>query len=87
MAQLHSRMGRKLRLAKPSKRDVLALAEGWRVPAACTGTLVELAGRPGALRGVVKTIRLAAMRARAKGAEICCEDITDAARELAGGEA
>lgn len=87
MAQLHSRMGRKLRLAKPSKRDVLALAEGWRVPAACTGTLIELAGRPGALRGVVKTIRLAAMRARAKGADICCEDVTDAARELAGGEA
>lgn len=86
-AQLFSRIGKRLRLTKPAKQDVTAIAALYGI----TGEkeLSMLAGisqKPGALRGVVKTIRLASMYATGDGGAVGLVHLTDAWRSL-GGEA
>lgn len=84
-AQLFSRVGKRLRLSKASKRDVNAIAVRYGV----TGDkeislLYGISQKPGALRGVVKTLRLATLFAD-NGAPTH-EHIAAAWRDLGGEE-
>lgn len=59
-AQLFSRVGLKLYLRTPSKRDVAALVAHWKVTDPKAVALLErVAKKPGALRAVSKILRLA----------------------------
>lgn len=85
--RLFSRIGKKVRLIRPSVEDVTALISAWGVgDAQCRATLLDIAGRPGALRGLTKVLRLAAMQAAAESRPICCTDVKTAWRELGGAE-
>jgi DNA transposition AAA+ family ATPase len=82
-AQLFSRIGKRLRLSQPSKADVTALVDAYGI----TGkderqALIEISTRPGALRGVVKTLNLAAMLS--SGSPVDLQYITAAWKELGG---
>lgn len=84
-AQLFSRLGKRLRLNKPTKEDVVALANSFSVG----GTqeqkaLYEISQKPGALRGVVKTLRLATMFAAGDDSTLQLEHIRSAWRDLGG---
>lgn len=84
--RLFSRIGKKVRLIRPSADDVKALADSWGVDRDCRPVLLDIASKPGALRGVSKTLRLASMHAAAEGRAICCTDVKTAWRELGGAE-
>lgn len=59
-AQLFSRIGMRIYLAKPTPGDVRALAREYKLTdKGCLALLERVAERPGALRGVVKALRLA----------------------------
>lgn len=59
-AQLFSRIGMRIYLQKPTPGDVRALARQYKVQSKeCLALLERVAERPGALRGVVKALRLA----------------------------
>ena len=84
-AQLFSRIGKRLKLNKPSKEDVFIVAESFSV----SGTkerqaLVEISQKAGALRGVVKTLRLASMFAAGEETTLQFEHIQAAWRDLGG---
>ena len=81
--RLYSRIGRRLGVQRPSDADIKALVQAWGISdAGCMQTLMDIARRPGALRGLTKTLRLASMGAAAEGRGVCCEDVRAAAREL-----
>jgi len=83
--RLYSRVGKRLSLRQSTEADVIGLVKAWGVlDAKCHPTLVEVARRPGALRGMTKVLRLAAMNASAEGRDVCCEDVRAAAAELGG---
>lgn len=84
--RLFSRIGKKVRLIRPTSEDVKALADSWGVDRDCRHVLLDIASKPGALRGVSKTLRLAAMHAAAESRAICCTDVKTAWRELGGAE-
>jgi len=50
LAQLRSRIGMPVRLARPLAGDVKALMGAWGVGAECEAALLEIAGKPGAWR-------------------------------------
>ena len=86
-AQLFSRLGKRLRLTLPSTGDVAAIAEFYGV--ASKGerdALIEISKKPGALRGVVKTLRLAGMLAGGTRETITLDHIRAAWRDLSGEE-
>jgi len=59
-AQIHSRIGMRLMVRKPSAADVAAIAKHWKVTDEDSLALLErIASRPGALRSVTKVLRLA----------------------------
>ncbi|NIX75415.1 AAA family ATPase [Microvirga terricola] len=61
-AQLFSRVGMKMSQDRPLDEDVVSLARAWGVTSENEINLLRVIGRkPGALRGVAKTIRLAHM--------------------------
>ncbi len=61
-AQLFSRVGKRLRLTKSEKEDVASLASRYGITGGKElSTLIGISRKPGALRGVVKTLRLAVM--------------------------
>lgn len=61
-AQLFSRIGKRVRLGRPQAGDVDALLNAWGIQGkAERKILAEIAGKPGALRGTTKVLRLAAM--------------------------
>jgi DNA transposition AAA+ family ATPase len=67
-AQLFSRVGKRVALTKPTIGDVHAIAGGFGVKGGAERKLLEtIAFRPGALRMVVKTLRLASVLAAGKG--------------------
>lgn len=83
--RLFSRVGKRLALRQSSEADVIGLVKAWGIlDAKCHSTLIEVARRPGALRGLTKVLRLAAMNAAADSREVCCEDVRAAAAELGG---
>lgn len=85
-AQLFSRIGKRLHLSKSLTADVAAVAESFGV----TGKpelecLTAIASKPGALRGMVKTMRLASMLAMGTGKGIETEHIRAAWNDISCG--
>ncbi len=61
-AQLFSRLGKRKRLNKPSDKDVIAVARSFGVEGSGEISLLkDIANKHGALRGMIKTMRLAQM--------------------------
>lgn len=60
-AQLFSRIGKRIRLTRPTKQDVSLIAQAWSLGKEETEYAQEIASRPGALRGLNKTLRLASI--------------------------
>ncbi len=85
-AQLFSRLGKRLHLARIDKADVAALADHYGVTGKAEhALLLEIAAKPGALRGVVKVLRLGGMFAAGVGEKsIGCEHIRAAWVDLGG---
>jgi DNA transposition AAA+ family ATPase len=85
-AQLFSRLGKRLHLARIGRADVAQLAAHYGVGGKDElALLAEIAAKPGALRGVVKALRLAGMFAAGSGlAAIGCEQIRAAWLDLGG---
>lgn len=84
-AQLFSRLGKRLRLTHPTKGDVDAMADYFQVKGSEERRmLAEIAGKPGALRGVVKTLRLSVMFAAGEGQPLGAHHIRAAWRDLGG---
>jgi len=86
-AQLFSRIGKRLRLNRPSNGDVLAIMEVFKVSGAEEQkVLSDIAARPGALRGVVKSLRLGSMFAKGSGQPLTVARIREAWKDLGGEE-
>jgi DNA transposition AAA+ family ATPase len=82
-AQLFSRLGRKVRLTAPKQGDVDALARGYGFDdLAALRFLRERALQAGALRGIVKAMRLAVTIAAGAGEEPAVAHLDRAWREL-----
>ena len=80
-AQIFSRISKRLHLRHPSVGDVAALADAMGVGGKGERALLKkIADRPGALRGVVQTVRLASVLAG--GGSIKAEHIKQAWHEL-----
>ena len=83
-AQLFSRIGKRLRLTKPTDEDVYALADHFSISGKKERqALVEISQKEGALRSVVKTLRLATMFAVG---EVQLDHIRAAWRDLGGNQ-
>lgn len=87
-AQLFSRVAKRVRLARPKDGDVLALLDAWGIKDKDTRQFCLAIGRrPGALRGLSQTLRLASMFAASSGQGLpALEHVRDAWADL-GGEA
>jgi hypothetical protein len=82
-AQLYSRVGKRLHLTIPRREDVEAVLAGWGIAEReAVSYLWSIARTPGALRGVVKALRLATMIARGAGEPLELPHIKRAWREL-----
>lgn len=83
-AQLFSRVGKRLRLTRATRKDVTAIAERYGIAGERElSTLIGISQKPGALRGVVKTLRLAIMFA---GSDATTQHHINAAWRDLGGE-
>ena len=83
LAQLHSRVGKLVRLRQPATEDVEALLAAWDVSVKrVRRTALEIAGRPGGLRGLTKAVRYAHLRTG--GAKPGAGDIRKAWKEMGG---
>ncbi len=81
--RLFSRIGKRLGLRQSTEADITALLGAWGIDdGKCRGQLIEIARKPGALRTLTKTLRLASSYAAAESRGVCCEDVRAAAREL-----
>lgn len=87
-AQLFSRVAKRVRLSRAKDADVTALLQAWGIADKEARQLcLGIGRRPGALRGLSQTLRLASMFAAATGAaRPTVEHIRDAWQDL-GGEA
>ena len=85
--RLFSRIGKKVRLVRATQDDVSALLDGWNIRDAKTRALLgDIAGKPGALRGMTKVLRLASMYASAEKRALEFDDVRAAWKELGGAE-
>ncbi len=67
-AQLFSRVGMRINQPKAKAKDIAAIIDAWHLEnAAAIATLKQIGGKPGALRNINKTIRLAHMLAAGAG--------------------
>lgn len=83
--RLFSRIGKKVRLIRATVDDVRALVAAWGIDdARSLGILRDIASKPGGLRGLTKTLRLATMHAAGEGQPVASAHITTAWRELGG---
>lgn len=81
-AQLFSRVGMRLTKTKPSKGDVQALSDAWGITGSAEQQFLQgIAAKPGALRQMTKTIRLACVLAA--GGEVAVEHLRTAYSRLA----
>jgi DNA transposition AAA+ family ATPase len=75
-AQLFSRVGMRLKRARPMKGDIDALVDAWNIEDPTQRNLLHaIARKPGALRGMTKTLRVAHMLATSERRAITAEDI------------
>ncbi len=82
-AQLFSRIGKRIRLNRPMEDDILSLAGAWGITdKKITNELINIASKPGALRGLTKTLRLGSMIAAGKNTPLGLTEIHAANREL-----
>ncbi|NNG04757.1 MAG: AAA family ATPase [Inquilinus sp.] len=87
-AQIFSRIGRKLKLVRPKRGDIHEIAKGFGVEEkAAVAYLETIAEHPGALRGVVKTIRLAFVMAVGQQSEVRLHHLKAAWHNLQGDDA
>ncbi|SDH94901.1 AAA family ATPase [Roseospirillum parvum] len=83
-AQLFSRVGMRLTKTKPSRADVAALIEAWKIAGDEERQfLTGIAHKPGALRQMTKTIRLACVAAAGDGSAVTIEHLRTAYGRLA----
>jgi DNA transposition AAA+ family ATPase len=84
-AQLHSRVGMRISRMKPTAADVRMLLEAWDIQIdAQRELLTSIAMRPGALRTMTKTLKLAHMLAAGDEAEVTEAHIVSAYETLTG---
>ena len=82
-AQLFSRVGMRLQRPMPVKRDVDMLLDGWGIEEEALRKLLHaIARKPGALRGMTKTLRIAHMLAHAEQAPVGEQHVMDAWAQL-----
>lgn len=82
-AQLFSRVAKRVRLAKAKDGDIKALLDAWRLDDTDARRLcLEIGRRPGALRGLSQTLRLASMFANGNRPGVA--HIRDAWQDLGG---
>ncbi|MDH5185050.1 MAG: AAA family ATPase [Gammaproteobacteria bacterium] len=82
-AQLFSRIGKKVRLTRPTPTDIEAACKAWDITnRAERDLLADIAAKPGALRMMTKTLRLAGLMA--KGGKITIEHLKAAWKDLGG---
>lgn len=83
--RLFSRIGRRVRLSRATKDDVLSLAREWGVSGGeSLHLLSEIGARAGALRAVVKVLRLAQLMAAGAGEALAAHHLQAAWRDLEG---
>lgn len=83
--RLYSRIGKRVRLVRSIKGDVDALADAWGVTERDTlALLADIAGKPGALRGVTKCLRLGALLAAGAGDALSVRHLRAAWTDLGG---
>jgi DNA transposition AAA+ family ATPase len=81
--RLYSRIGKRVRLAQPSREDVDTLLGAWGIAnAEAVRALREIGAKPGGLRGVAKVLRLATMFA--DGEPITLDHVRAAWKDLGG---
>jgi len=77
--QLYSRLGVRHVQPRPTAEDIIALAKGWGVERGPELSFLQEVGRkPGGLRTLTKTMKLAVRSARAGGAPLEVADMRDA---------
>ena len=81
-AQLFSRIGKRTRLTKPLAGDVRAICSAWELNTDEAKILAKIAAKPGALRGVVKTLRLASMLAAGDNCKMASHHLRTAWTDL-----
>lgn len=83
--RLFSRIGKRVRLARATRDDVARLARCWGVHSADAMTLLaDIGARAGALRAVVKVLRLAQLMAAGEGVALSAAHLGAAWRDLEG---
>lgn len=80
--RLYSRIGKRVRLARATREDIERLAHAFGVRNGALKPITEIGARAGALRAVIKTLRLASMMA--SGKDITPQHIEAAWRDLEG---
>lgn len=81
--RLFSRIGKRVRVGTAGAKDTDAIIAAWGIDATeCRKLLRDIASKPGGLRILTKTLRLASMYAAGDSRTVCCADIRAAWREL-----
>jgi DNA transposition AAA+ family ATPase len=84
-AQLFSRVAKRVRLTRPKDADIIALLDAWRIHDKAARTFcMGIGRRPGALRGLSQTLRLASMFAASGNRSLDADLIRDAWTDLGG---
>lgn len=82
-AQLYSRVGMRVTQPKPRAKDICQLIEAWGIAGAAEIELLKtIARKPGALRGMTKTLRLAGMIAAGASEPLSVRHIRQAWQQL-----
>jgi len=85
-AQLFSRVATKKRLGRPLAGDINALLDAWGVAEDARRFCSDIGRRPGALRGLTNTLRLASMYAQGRGDQTISHRHIKAAWKEHGGD-
>lgn len=84
-AQLFSRQGKWVGIHKTTAKDIAALVSAWGITdKRVLDAAREIGTRPGGLRGLTKTLRLASMFAANDGGQLTREHLVHAWRDLGG---
>ncbi|TDB42089.1 AAA family ATPase [Photorhabdus luminescens] len=83
-ARLFSRIAKKVAILKTKKDDVTAIADAWGLGQQERALVQQLSERPGALRTVSHTLRLAAMFAKGNNESLAEKHIRAAVKDLEG---